>query len=112
VSIDPVHRNAACVPRELSWKIRLYIKHLCRYPLVTQSVAILQKTDGLEKEVFSLTVFTNVAREIVDPLQYLGKGILPYWTVFLCRLHNPPGKTMIKYELNKLENYFLSSNLT
>jgi hypothetical protein len=77
---------------------------------VTQSVAIIHITDGLEKEVFSLTVFTNVAREIVDPLQYLGKGILPCWIVFLCRLLNPalegvpmplegPGKTMIKYEL-------------
>lgn len=65
---------------------------------MTQSVAIIHITDGLEKEVFSLTVFTNVAREIVDPLQYLGKGILPYWTVFLCKLPNPPGKTMIKYE--------------
>jgi len=55
-------------------------------------------TDGLEKEVFSLTVFTDVAKEVVDPPQYLCKGILPYWTVFLCRFHNPPGKTMIKYE--------------
>jgi hypothetical protein len=65
---------------------------------VTQSVAAIHIADGLEKEVFSLTVFTNVAREIVDPLQYLGKGILPYWIVFLCRLPNPPGKTMIEYE--------------
>ena len=65
---------------------------------MTQSVAILHITDGLEKEVFSLTVFTNVAREFIYSLQYLGKGILPYWIVFLCRLQNPLGKTMIKYE--------------
>jgi hypothetical protein len=65
---------------------------------VTQSVAIIHVTDGLEEEVPFLTVFTNVAREVIDPLQYLCQGILPYWIVFLCRLHNPPGKTMIKYD--------------
>lgn len=63
---------------------------------MTQSVAIIHITDGLEGEVPSLTVFTNVAREIVDTLQYPCQGILPYWIVFLCRFYNPPGKTMIK----------------
>jgi hypothetical protein len=32
---------------------------------VTQSVAIIYITDGLEEEVSTLTVFTNIAREIV-----------------------------------------------
>ena len=46
-------------------EIRLYIKHHFRHPLVTQSVAMVYTTDGLEEEVSTLTVFTNIAREIV-----------------------------------------------
>jgi hypothetical protein len=32
-------------------EIRLYIKHHFRHPLMTQSVAMVYTTDGLEKDV-------------------------------------------------------------
>ena len=37
-----------------------------RHPSVTQSVAMIHITDGLEEEVSFLTVFTNVAREVYN----------------------------------------------
>lgn len=61
------HRLEPCVLKLIK-TFRLYIKHHCRHPLVTQSVAIVNSTDGLEIDLRSLTVFTSIASLNLKPI--------------------------------------------